>query len=58
MIFEKNVHRHMCKDFEINYMQIYFALLLIIFNVPLRIGKCTPGDTCTLLMMFVHGTSA
>jgi len=24
-------------------MQIYFYLLLITLNVPLRIGKCTPG---------------
>jgi len=24
-------------------MQTYFALLLITFNVPLRIGKCIPG---------------
>jgi len=28
-------------------MQIYFALLLITLNVPLQIGKCSPGDTCT-----------
>jgi len=28
-------------------MQIYFALLLTTLNVPLRIGKCTPGGTCT-----------
>ena len=37
----------MCKYLEINYMQIYFALLLITFYVPLRIGKCTPGGICT-----------
>jgi len=24
-----------------------FYLLLITSNVPLRIGKCTPGGTCT-----------
>jgi len=29
------------------YMQIHFARLLISLNVPLRIGKYTPGDTCT-----------
>jgi len=28
-------------------MQIYFALLLITLNVPLRIGKCSPGGTDT-----------
>jgi len=33
----------MCKYLEKNYMQIYFALLLITLNVPLQIGKCTPG---------------
>jgi len=33
----------MCKSLEINHMQIYFALLLITLNVPLRIGKCTAG---------------
>jgi len=33
----------MCKYFEIKYMQIYFAHLLITLNVPLRTGKCTPG---------------
>jgi len=33
----------MCKYLEINYTEIDFALLLITFNVPLRIGKCTPG---------------
>jgi len=37
----------MCKYLRKNYMQIYFALLLITLNVPLRIGKCIPGDTCT-----------
>jgi len=35
----------MRKYLEINHMQIYFAHLLITFNVPLRIGKCTPGGT-------------
>jgi len=25
----------------------YISLLLLTFNVPLRIGKCTPGGTCT-----------
>ena len=47
MIFEKNRHWYMCKYLEINYMQMCFALLLITLNVPLRIGKCTPGGTCT-----------
>jgi len=28
-------------------MQIYFALLSITLNVPIRIGKCTSGGTCT-----------
>jgi len=28
---------------EINGMQIYFSLLLLTLNVPLRIGKCNPG---------------
>ena len=28
-------------------MEVYFALLLITLNVPLRIGKCIPGGTCT-----------
>jgi len=37
----------MRKYFEIKYMQIYFAHLLISLNVPLRIGKRTPGGTCT-----------
>ena len=37
----------MCKYLEINHMQIYFALLLITLNVPLWIGKCTSGVTCT-----------
>ena len=27
-------------------MQIYFYLLLPTLNVPLQIGKCTPGGTC------------
>jgi len=36
----------MYKYFEIKYMQIYFARLLISLNVALRIGKCTPGGTC------------
>jgi len=47
MIFENNIHRYMCKYLEINYMQIHFALLLITLNEPLRIGKRTPGGTCT-----------
>jgi len=34
----------MSKYLEINYMQIYFARLLITLNVPLRIDKCTPPD--------------
>jgi len=37
----------MCKHLEINSTRIYFALLLITLNVPLRIGNCTPGGTCT-----------
>jgi len=28
-------------------MEIYFFLLLLTLNVPSRIGKCTPEDTCT-----------
>jgi len=28
-------------------MEVYFALLLITLNVPLRIGKCTPVGKCT-----------
>jgi len=42
MIFEKIIQWYMCKYLEIKYMPIYFALLLITLNVPLRIGKCTP----------------
>jgi len=38
----------MCKYLEINHMQIYFALLLMTLNVPLRTGKCTPGGTPVL----------
>jgi len=34
MTFEKKIHGYMCKYLEINYMQIYFALLLITLNVP------------------------
>ena len=37
----------MSKYLEINYMQMYVARLLITLNVPFRIGKCTPGGTCT-----------
>jgi len=47
MIFEK-IFTNMCKNLEINRMQIYFALLSITLNVPLWIGKCIPGGTCTL----------
>ena len=36
----------MCKYLEKNYMQIYFALLLITLNVLLQIGRCCPGGTC------------
>ena len=44
--FQKNFHWYMCKYLEMNYIQIYFALLLITLNVPLRIGKCIPEGTC------------
>ena len=37
----------MSKYFLINYMQIYFAHLLITLNVSLRIDKCNYGGTCT-----------
>ena len=47
MIFENNSNWYKCKYLEKNYMQIYFALLLITLNVPLQIGKCTPGGICT-----------
>jgi len=37
----------MYKFLEIKDMQIYISLLLLTLNVPLRIGKCIPGGTCT-----------
>jgi len=37
----------MYKYLERNGMQIYFSLLLLTLNVPLQIGKSTPGGTCT-----------
>jgi len=43
MTFENNIKWHMHKDLKINNMQINFYLLLLTLNVPLRIGKCTPG---------------
>jgi len=33
----------MYKYLEINNMQTYFHFLLVTLNVPLQIGKCTPG---------------
>jgi len=33
----------MYKYLEIKDMQIYISLLLLTLNVPLQIGKCTPG---------------
>jgi len=37
----------MCKYLEKSGTYIYFSLLLLTLNVPLRIDKCTPGGTCT-----------
>jgi len=37
----------MRKYLAIDHVQIYFAPLLITLNVSLRIGKCTPGGTCS-----------
>ena len=34
----------MYKDLKINNTGIYFCLLLLNLNVPLRIRKCTPSD--------------
>ena len=47
MDFENNIHWCMCIYLEIKDMQIYISHLLITVNVVLRIGKCTPGGTCT-----------
>jgi len=33
----------MYKYMEINNMQTHFYFLLVTLNVPLHIGKCTPG---------------
>jgi len=37
----------MYKYFEINTMQLLFALILLTSNVPLQIDKCTLGGACT-----------
>jgi len=34
----------MCKYFEINHMQIYFALILITLNVPLGVHVPQVGN--------------
>jgi len=36
----------MYKYFEIN-MLLFFSHVLLTSNVPLQIGKCIPGGTCT-----------
>jgi len=38
---------YMCKYSNINLMQLFFSLILLTSNVPLQIGKYTPGTTCT-----------
>jgi len=40
LIFENNIRWYMYKYLERNNMSIYFY-------VPLQIGKCTPGGTCS-----------
>jgi len=45
--FGNNTQLCMYKNLEINNMFIHFSHLLLALNVPLRIGKCTPGGTCT-----------
>jgi len=47
MILKTNIHWYMYKYFEINNIQTYVSFLLLTFNVPLQIGKCTPWGTCT-----------
>jgi len=47
MTFENDINWYMYKYLEINNVYIYFYLLLLILNVPLRIGKCTPGGAYT-----------
>ena len=42
MAFENNIHWYTYKYLEIKDMQIYFSLLLLTSNVPLRTGKCNP----------------
>jgi len=42
----------MHKYLETNNMQIYFYLLLLTLNVPLRIGECAPGGAPVLKGVF------
>jgi len=43
MVFENNVHWYLYKYLERNIMWIYFSVLLLTLNVPLRIANRTPG---------------
>ena len=43
MTFDNNINWYVYKFLEINSMQTHFYFLLITLNVPLQIGKCTPG---------------
>jgi len=47
MTFDNNINWYMHEYLEINNMQTYIYLLLITLNIPLQVGKCTPGDTGT-----------
>jgi len=47
LIFENNIHWFIYKYLEMNNIQIYLSLLLLILNVPLQIGNCKHRGACT-----------